>query len=104
MAASESEKKPKRVRGVERSVQVQVGELGGFDLRPTRFFVWTGEREEGNERVLPLGSAPRSLLVPRRPRELDAGPVHVRTLGNPVMTVALAGAHVVRRLRRATRT
>jgi hypothetical protein len=104
MEASGSEKRTKRVRGVERSVQVQLGSLGGFDLRPTRFFVWGGERQSGNERVLPLGSAPRSLLVPRRPRELDAGPVHVRTLGNPVMTVALAGVHAVRRLRQAARS
>ena len=89
------------MRGVERSLQVQIGSVGGFDLRPTRFFVWTGEEREGNERVLPLGSAPRSLLVPRRPREVEAGPLHVRTLGNPVVTVALAGVHAVRRLRRA---
>jgi hypothetical protein len=103
MEPSESGKKPQRVRGVERSVQVQLGSLGGFDLRPTRFFVWAGEEREGNERVLPLGSAPRSLLVPRRPREIDAGPVHVRTLGNPAMTVALAGVHAVRRLRKAVK-
>jgi hypothetical protein len=53
--------------------------------------------------VLPLGSAPRSLFIPRRPREIDAGPVHVRTLGNPLMTVALAGVHAARRLRKAAR-
>lgn len=90
------------MRGVERSLQVQLGSLGGFDLRPTRFFVWSGEEREGQERVLPLGSAPRNILIPRRPREIDAGPVHVRTLGNPVMTLALAGVHAVRRLRRGT--
>jgi hypothetical protein len=103
MERSKSGQKPERVRGVERSVQVQLGALGGFDLRPTRFFLWTGEEREGNERVLPLGSAPRSLLIPRRPREIDAGPVHVKTLGNPLMTVALAGVHAARRLRKATR-
>jgi hypothetical protein len=101
MEPSESESRPKRLRGVERSLQIQLGSMGGFDLRPTRCFVWTGDEREGNERVLPLGSAPRSLLIPRRPREIDAGPVHVRTLGNPVVTVALAGIHAVRRLRRA---
>jgi hypothetical protein len=103
MEQSKSGQKPERVRGVERSLQVQLGALGGFDLRPTRFFLWTGEEREGNERVLPLGSAPRSLLIPRRPREIDAGPVHVKTLGNPLMTVALAGVHAARRLRRAAR-
>jgi hypothetical protein len=102
MEPSESEKKPERVRGVERSVQVQLGSLGGFDLRPTRFFVWTGEEREGRERVLPLGSAPRSILIPRRPRDIEAGPVHVRTLGNPLMTLALAGVHAARRLRRGS--
>jgi hypothetical protein len=101
MEPSQKGQRPDRVRGVERSVQVQLGSVGGFDLRPTRFFVWTGETREGNERVLPLGSAPRSLMIPRRPREIDAGPVHVRTLGNPLMTVALAGVHAARRLRGA---
>jgi hypothetical protein len=102
MEPSENEKKPERVRGVERSVQVQLGSLGGFDLRPTRFFVWTGEERRGRERVLPLGSAPRSILIPRRPRDIEAGPVHVRTLGNPLMTLALAGVHAARRLRRGS--
>jgi|ERR671925_982997 hypothetical protein len=103
MEPSDTGTKPARVRGVERSLQVQVGALGGFDLRPTRFFLWTGAEREGNERVLPLGSAPRSLFLPRRPRELDAGPVHVKTLGNPLMTVALAAVHATRQLRKAAR-
>jgi len=102
-AERERQYKPERVRGAERSVQVQVGSLGGFDLRPSRFFVWTGEAREGRERVLPFGTAPRNLKIPRRPRELDAGPVHVRTLGNPAMTVALAAVQVTRRLRKAVR-
>ena len=100
MGKTEQEPKPARVRGVERSFQVQVGELGGFDLRPTRFFVWAGAERRGNERVLPLGSAPRSLTIPRRPREVHAGAVELRTLGNPIMTMALAGVHVARTLRR----
>lgn len=103
MQPSERAKEPERVRGVERSLQVQLGELGGFDLRPTRFFLWTGAEREGRERVLPLGSAPRNLRIPRRPRELDAGPVQVRTLGNPLMTIALASVHAARKLRRSAR-
>lgn len=103
MEPVESENKPDRVRGVERSLEIRVGTLGGFDLRPTRFFLWTGEEREGNERVLPLGSAPRNLRIPRRPREIDAGPVHVRTLGNPLMTIALAGVHAARAIRKAAR-
>ena len=98
MTSEEAGSKPERVRGVERSLQVRLGELGGFELRPTRVFLWSGERER-NERVLPLGSAPRSLEIPRRPRELHAGAVEVRTLGNPLLTIALAGVHAVRKLR-----
>ena len=87
-----------RVRGVERQLEVQLGELGGFDLRPTRLFLWTGDEREGKERVVSLGSAPRSLLIPRKEKEVRAGAVTVRSLGNPLMTVALAGVHAVRKL------
>jgi hypothetical protein len=86
-----------RVRGRERSLEIQVGGLGGFEVRPTRFFLWSGEDREGRERVVSLGSAPRSLTLPRREREVRAGSVRVRSLGNPLMTVALAGVHAVRR-------
>jgi hypothetical protein len=100
MADTEKDAKPARVRGVERSFQVRVGELGGFELRPTRVFVWTGAERKGHERVLPLGSAPRSLTIPRRPREVRAGALELKTLGNPLMTIALAGVHSARALRR----
>ncbi len=72
--------------------------LGGFDLRPTRLFLWGGNEREGHERVVSLGSAPRNLRIPRRQRELSAGIVRVRSLGNPVMTVALAGVHAARKI------
>lgn len=98
----ERETRPAPVRGVERSLTVRLGDLGGFDLRPTRMFVWGGREREATERVLPLGSAPRSLQIPRRPREVRAGSVEVRTVGNPFMTIALAGVHAARKLR-ATR-
>ena len=100
MAEPKKDLKPARVRGVERSFEVRVGELGGFELRPTRVFVWAGGDRKGNERVLPLGSAPRSLTIPRRPREVRAGAVELKTLGNPLMTIALAGVHSARALRR----
>jgi hypothetical protein len=92
-----------RVRGRERSLEIQVGGFGGFEVRPTRFFLWSGEEREGRERVLSLGSAPRNLTLPRRERELRAGSVRVRSLGNPLMTVALAGVHAVRRAVQETR-
>jgi hypothetical protein len=90
-----------RVRGREREFEVQLGALGGFELRPTRLFVWTGGERSGRERVLSLGSAPRSLMIPRRERELRAGTVRIRSLGNPLLTVALAGVHAVRAVRRS---
>lgn len=91
------------MRGRERSLEIQVGGLGGFEVRPTRFFLWSGEEREGRERVVSLGSPPRSLTLPRRERELRAGTVRVRSLGNPLMTVALAGVHAVRRAVQETR-
>ena len=87
-----------RRRGMERSLEIQLGPLGGIDVRPTRVFVWGGEEREGRERIVPLGSPPRNLRIPRRERELQAGAVHVRSLGNPLMTIALAGVQVARRL------
>jgi hypothetical protein len=48
-----------------------------------------------------LGAAPRNLQIPRRTRELKAGAVTVRSLGSPLMTIALAGVHAVRKARRA---
>jgi hypothetical protein len=89
---------PVRRRGVERSLEIQLGALGGLDLRPTRVFLWAGAEREGRERIVPLGSPPRSLRIPRRERELQAGGVQVRSLGNPLMTIALAGVHVARLL------
>lgn len=100
MTETPRETKPARVRGVERSLEVRIGGVGGFELRPTRFFVWAGAEREGNERILPLGSAPRSLTIPRRPRGVEAGPLEVRTLGNPLLTIALAGVHAARAVRR----
>jgi hypothetical protein len=94
---SRAEARPVRRRGVERSVEVQLGPLGGFELRPTRLFLWGGDARE-RQRIVSLGSAPRNLLIPRREREVRAGSVRVRSLGNPVMTVALAGVHAARRL------
>ncbi|MGH3052476.1 MAG: hypothetical protein ACRDM8_05880 [Gaiellaceae bacterium] len=101
MGFVESSRSPERVRGVERSFEVQLGSLGGFDLRPTRFFIWGGSTREGREQVLPLGTAPRNLQIPRRPRELKAGAVTVRSLGSPLMTIALAGVNAVRKARRS---
>ncbi|HXV35003.1 MAG TPA: hypothetical protein VD769_13425 [Gaiellaceae bacterium] len=100
MATEPQETKPERIRGVERSLQVEIKGLGGLELRPTRLFVWGGDAREASQRILPLGSAPRTLTIPRRRRERQAGAVELTTLGNPVMTIALAGVHAARALGR----
>jgi hypothetical protein len=100
MDEAQAETKPERIRDVERSLQVEVKGLGGFELRPTRLFVWGGEERAANERILPLGAAPRSLTIPRRRRERQAGSVELTTLGNPVLTIALAGVHLARAAKR----
>ena len=98
MGLVEKRESASRIRGVERQLEIQLGPLGGIDLRPTRFFIWSGETREGRERVVSLGRAPRNLLIPRREREIQAGAVRMRSRGNPLMTIALAGVHATRAL------
>jgi hypothetical protein len=99
MSRIERRESAARIRGRERELEIQLGSLGGFELRPTRLFVWHGDQRAGRERVVSLGSAPRSLMIPRREHELRAGAVRVRSLGNPLMTMALAGVHALRAAR-----
>jgi hypothetical protein len=89
-----------RIRGRERQLEIQLGAVGGLELRPTRIFVWTGADRAGRERVISMGTAPRSLMIPRRERELRAGALRVRSLGSPLMTIAPASVHAVRATRR----
>jgi hypothetical protein len=103
MGLVEKRESASRIRGVERQLEIQLGPLGGIELRPTRVFLWAGGERVGNERVVSLGSAPRSLMIPRTEKEVRAGAVRVRSLGNPIMTVALAGVHAVRKLSDADR-
>ena len=85
------------VRGRERSLEIQFGGLGGLEVRPTRFFVWGGEQREGRERLVSFGAPQQNVSLARRERQLRAGSVQVRSLGNPLMTMALAGVHAVRK-------
>lgn len=100
MGPIERHSSPARVRGRERGFEVQLGELGGFELRPTRFFVWTGAEREERERILSLGRAPRNLLIPRKENEYRAGALRVRAVGNPLMTVALAAVQTARAVKK----
>lgn len=100
MGPIERRNSPPRVRGRERGFEVQLGELAGFELRPTRLFLWPGSDREGQARVLSLGRAPRSLLLPRKESEYVAGAVRMRSVGNPLMTVALAAVHTAKAVRR----
>ena len=68
----EPSRKPVKRSGVERSLEVQLGPLGGFDVRPTRLFVWGGDERKGHERIVSFGSPPQSLSSARRERELEA--------------------------------
>ena len=98
MSGIERRTAPKETTGVERTLEVRVGSLGGFELRPTRLFLWSGRERAQRERIVMLGSCPRTIDVSRREREIRAGPVSMRTLGNPLMTATLASVHAVRRL------
>jgi hypothetical protein len=91
---------PARVRGRERGFEIQLGELGGFELRPTRLFLWPGSDRDTQARVLSLGRAPRNLLLPRTQTEYRAGSVRLTSVGNPLMTLALAAVQTARAARR----
>lgn len=96
MAPVERERSPAEITGAERTLEVRLGSLGGFELRPTRLFLWKGEEREAGQRVVSFGSEPAALDYPRRESTVRAGDVEVRTLGNPLMTIALAGVIALR--------
>ncbi len=100
MGPIERRNSPARVRGRERGFEVQLGELGGFELRPTRLFLWPGSERESQSRVLSLGRPPRNLLLPRTETVYRAGSVQMTSVGNPLMTVALAAVQTVKTIRR----
>jgi hypothetical protein len=100
MGLIERRDSPARVRGRERGFEIQLGELGGFELRPTRLFLWPGSDRDGQSRVLSLGQPPRSLLLPRKESEYRAGAVRMRSVGNPLMTLALAAVQTAVAVRR----
>src|SRR5680860_1567074 len=84
------------VRDQERALAVTAGRLGGAEIRPTRIFLWLGNRALGHERMISMDSQPRLLRSCRR-RHLDLGACHVSFLGNPVLTVGLFAVKAARR-------
>jgi hypothetical protein len=97
MSPQEGDQSPEVQTGVERAFEVRLGSLGGFELRPTRIFLWKGEEREGTERVVSFGREPVGLEYPRRESTRRLGELEVRTLGNPLMTIALAGVVAFKR-------
>ena len=79
-----------------------MGAVFGIDLRPSRVFVWAGPDRSG-QRIIPLDRRPRILVLPRRRRQLHAGPVRVTLLGNPLITLGQAGLAAARATGRARR-
>jgi len=75
---------------------VMAGRWGGGEVRPTRLFVWLGERGAGREWIVPLGRQPRLLRFARRRRHLRLAGLRVSYLGNPAVTCALFAYELVR--------
>lgn len=86
---SEDERPLPAVPG-ERRVAVQVGDLFGFDVRPSRTFVWIGRRVEGEEAVLSLGKAPKVLPVDTPVQSKRVGPAEITYAGSPAYTLPLS--------------
>jgi hypothetical protein len=88
---------PEPRSGTERSFELRLGSLGGFEVRPTRLFVWKGPQRDGSQRVLPLAERPVGLDRARVESTIRIGGVELRSRGNPALTLAIAGAVAVKR-------
>jgi hypothetical protein len=82
----------------ERAFALQASRWGGTEIRPTRVFLWLGDRTQGQERILALGARPRLLRTPRRRRHVEILGCRVSYLGNPAVTLGLFMAQAVRGL------
>lgn len=76
-------------RQQERTLAVQAARWGGAEIRPTRLFLWLGDRLAGREWVVPLGSRPRLLQAPRRRRHVELFGCQFSYLGNPALTLTM---------------
>lgn len=97
MALLERNVQPEPIRGTERAFEIKLGSLGGVEVRPTRLFVWKGSEREVAERVVPLADRPVGLSHARQESTIRAGAVELRSRGNPLMTLAIAGAVALKR-------
>ncbi len=84
----------------ERRVELQLGDVGGVDVRPSRTFVWLGRREPGHEAIVSLGTAPRVPREPRPEHTVHLGQVEITYAGNPAVTLPLSAYQTVRGLLR----
>lgn len=90
-------------KGQERQVTVQAGDFFGFDVRPSRVFLWVGRQRDESARIVSLDRRPRVLRYPRQRRFLHVGGGEVSYLGNPLLTMTLAAWGWFRHLRRVKR-
>jgi hypothetical protein len=97
MAPLERSVRPKPVAGAERAFEVKLGALGGVEVRPTRVFLWKGDDRHESERLLSLADRPVGLEHERRESTIRVGQLELRSRGNPLMTLAMAGAIALRR-------
>jgi hypothetical protein len=88
------------VCGQERQMAVQVGRSFGFDLRPSRLFVWAGPERDGHERIVSLGKPPARMQAPRRRRWLKFGRAEISYLGSPAVTLPLSAWRYAQHVRR----
>jgi hypothetical protein len=97
MAHLERTRSAEVTSGVERSFEVRLGGLGGLEVRPTRIFLWRGPDRDASERVLPLAEQPVGLEYERREGTVRVGELTVRSVGNPLLTLAMTGTIAIRR-------
>ena len=98
MAPLERSVSPQPVTGAERAFEVKLGALGGVEVRPTRVFLWKGGDRCESERLVSLADRPVGLEYERQESTIRVGQLELRTRGNPLMTLAMAGAIALRRL------
>jgi hypothetical protein len=95
---SAAEHKEVAESGQERRFELQFGRWGGFDLRPSRAFVWFGYDRE-RQRIVSYDRPPRLPRRPRRVRYVRLGALQIGSVGSPLVTLPL---WLVAALRHAT--